>query len=70
MTFISDLGGKISDIAGSLSVEVNSIIGQIIGILRDIISYVYIFFQRFWNFIITNPRGAIMLFANVYVFML
>ena len=70
MTFIAGLGGKISDIAGSLSDNINSIISQIIAILRDIISYIYIFFLRFWNFIIDNPRGSIMLFANTYVFML
>ena len=70
MTFIYFIGKGLLDIIGNISNEVNSIIGQFLSIIRDIISYIYTFFLRFWNFIMENPRQAIMLFANMYVFML
>jgi len=69
MTFFANLGAGLSDVAGTLHEKLEGIVNSIINFLRDIASYVYIWFQRFWNFVMENPRGAVLFFANMWVMM-
>jgi hypothetical protein len=73
MTPLVAIGSGISEIVGDVAEEtentVAAVIVSIINILKTILSYVYTFLLRFWSFIMENPKGAINLFANLWVMM-
>jgi len=73
MTPLVAIGSGISEIVGDVAEEtentVAAVIVSIINILKTILSYVYTFLLRFWSFIMENPKGALTLFANLWVMM-
>jgi hypothetical protein len=69
MTPLVAIGSGISEIIGDVSERVEQIVVAILNILKTVLSYVYTFLLRFWSFIMENPRGALILFANLWVMM-
>jgi len=69
MTPLVSIGSGISEIMEDVSERVEQIIVAIINILKTVLSYVYTFMLRFWSFVMENPKGALILFANLWVMM-
>jgi len=69
MSFIAGLGGGLLNVVGQIQDRLEGIVSTIINFLRNLVNNVYIWFLRLWNFCIENPRGAVLMFANVWVMM-
>jgi len=59
----------IGSLIGGVTDKLEGVVGAIINFFRTIAVLIYDWFSRFWNFVMENPRGAIMLFANLWVMM-
>jgi len=69
MTPLVSLGAGITGILGDVAEKVESAITAVINVLKTILSYIYMFMLRFWSFVAENPKGALTLFANIWVMM-
>jgi len=69
MSFIAGIGAGISQIIGQIQDRVEGIVATIINLFRNIANNVYTWFLRVWNYFMTNPRGMIYFFANVWALM-
>jgi len=70
MLQLTSLGAGLSTIIGGIRERAENIISTLINLFRQILDYIYTWMLRLWTFIMENPRGAITLFANLWVMML
>lgn len=70
MLQLVNLGAGLSTIIGRIAERAEGVIATLINLFRQIIDYIYTFLLRFWTFVMENPRGAVTLFANLWVMML
>ena len=69
MSFFAGVGAGISQIIGQIQDRVEGIISTIINFFRNIANNIYVWFLRVWDYFMTNPRGMIYFFANVWALM-
>jgi len=69
MSFFAGVGAGISQIIGQIQDRVEGIISTIINFFRNIANNIYVFFLRTWDYFMTNPRGMVYFFANVWTLM-
>jgi len=69
MSFFAGVGAGISQIIGQIQDRVEGIISTIINFFRNIANNLYVWFLRVWDYFMTNPRGMIYFFANVWALM-
>jgi len=69
MSFFAGVGAGISQVIGQIQDRVEGIISTIINFFRNIANNIYVFFLRTWDYFMTNPRGMIYFFANVWALM-
>ncbi len=69
MSFFAGIGAGIGNIIGMIQDKVEDIVSTIINFFRNIANNVYVWFLRTWDYFMTNPRGMIYFFANVWVLM-
>lgn len=69
MSFIAGIGAGISNIVGQIQDRVEGIVATIINLFRSIANNIYVWFLRVWDYFMTNPRGMIYFFANVWTLM-
>jgi len=70
MLQLTNLGAGLSTIIGGIRERAENVISTLINLFRQILDYIYTFLLRFWTFVMENPRGAVTLFANLWVMML
>ena len=69
MSFFAGIGAGINQIIGQIQDRVEGIVSTIINFFRNIANNIYVFFLRTWDYFMTNPRGMIYFFANVWTLM-
>ena len=69
MSFFAGIGAGINQIIGQIQDRVEGIISTIINFFRNIANNIYVWFLRVWDYFMTNPRGMIYFFANVWTLM-
>jgi len=69
LSFFAGVGAGISQIIGQIQDRVEGIISTIINFFRNIANNIYVWFLRVWDYFMTNPRGMIYFFANVWALM-
>jgi len=69
MSFFAGIGAGINQIIGQIQDRVEGIISTIINFFRNIANNIYVFFLRTWDYFMTNPKGMIYFFANVWTLM-
>jgi len=69
MSFFAGVGAGISQIIGQIQDRVEGIISTIINFFRNIANNIYVWFLRVWDYFMTNPRGMVYFFANVWTLM-
>ena len=69
MSYFAEIGAGISQVIGQIQDRVEGIISTIINFFRNIANNIYVFFLRTWDYFMTNPRGMIYFFANVWTLM-
>ncbi|RLC35781.1 hypothetical protein DRH29_05780 [candidate division Kazan bacterium] len=69
MSFIAGIGAGISQIIGQIQDRVEGIVSTIINFFRNIANNIYVFFLKTGDYFMTNPRGMILFFANVWTLM-
>ena len=69
MSFIAGIGAGISNVIGQIQDRVEGIVSTIINFFRNIANNIYVFFLRTWDYFMTNPKGMIYFFANVWTLM-
>jgi len=69
MSFFAGIGAGINQIIGQIQDRVEGIVSTIINFFRNIANNIYTFFLRTWDYFMTNPRGMIYFFANVWTLM-
>ncbi len=69
MSFFAGVGAGISQIIGQIQDRVEGIVSTIINFFRNIANNIYVWFLRTWDYFMTNPRGMIYFFANVWTLM-
>ncbi|RLB79251.1 MAG: hypothetical protein DRH17_14085 [Deltaproteobacteria bacterium] len=69
MSFFAGIGAGINQIIGQIQDRVEGIVSTIINFFRNIANNIYVFFLRTWDYFMTNPKGMIYFFANVWTLM-
>ena len=69
MSYFAGIGAGINQIIGQIQDRVEGIVSTIINFLRNIANNIYVFFLRIWDYFMTNPRGMMYFFANVWTLM-
>mgnify|MGYP000489321161 FL=1 len=69
MSFFAGIGAGINQIIGQIQDRVEGIVSTIINFFRNIANNIYVWFLRVWDYFMTNPRGMIYFFANVWTLM-
>ena len=69
MSFIAGIGGGISQIIGMIQDRAEGIVTAIINFFRNLANNVYVWFIRVWDYFMTNPRGMVYFFANIWALM-
>jgi len=69
MSFIAGIGAGISNVIGQIQDRLEGIVATIINLFRNIANNIYVWFLRVWDYFMTNPRGMIYFFANVWTLM-
>jgi hypothetical protein len=69
MTPLMGIGSGITAILGDVAERVESAISSIIGLIKQVLNYIYMFMMKLWSAFIDNPKGAITLMANLWAMM-
>jgi len=69
MSFLAGIGAGISNVIGQIQDRIEGIVSTIINLFRNIANNIYVFFLRVWDYFMTNPRGMIYFFANIWALM-
>jgi len=69
MSFFAGVGAGITQVIGAIQDRIEGIVSTIINFFRNMANNVYVWFLRTWDYFMTNPRGMIYFFANIWALM-